>query len=84
MEEMVGVRKLLQSPMTTYKLIWERCTLSAQSQRKGRKNGSFVKSYKLSFSTDESSWSAYREQNIDKAWNNSTLIFSSLFYLFVF
>ena len=36
---MVGVRKLLQSPMTTYKLIWERFTLSAQSQRKGRKMG---------------------------------------------
>ena len=31
------LRKLLQSPMTTYKLIWERFTQSAQSQRKGRK-----------------------------------------------
>ena len=30
------LRKLLQSPMTTYKLIWERFTQSAQSQRKGR------------------------------------------------
>ena len=49
----------------------------------GKKNGSFVKSYKLSFSYDESSWSVYQEQNIDKVWNNSTLIFSGLFNLFV-
>ena len=39
------------------------CAIATQ----GKKNGSFVKSYKLSFSTDESSWSAYQEQNIDKA-----------------
>ena len=56
------------------------CAIATQ----GKKNGSFVKSYKLSFSIDESSWSVYQEQNIDKVWNNSTLIFSSLFYLFVF
>ena len=56
------------------------CAIATQ----GKKNGSFVKSYKLSFSNDESSWSVYQEQNIDKVWNNSTLIFSSLFYLFVF
>ena len=56
------------------------CAIATQ----GKKNGSFVKSYKLSFSYDESSWSVYQEQNIDKVWNNSTLIFSSLFYLFVF
>ena len=56
------------------------CAIATQE----KKNGSFVKSYKLSFSSDESNWSVYQEQNIDKAWNNSTLIFSSLFYLFVF
>ena len=51
------------------------CAIATQ----GKKNGSFVKSYKLSFSIDESSWSVYQEQNIDKVWNNSTLIFSCLF-----
>ena len=49
------------------------CVIATQ----GKKNGSFVKSYKLSFSTDESSWIVYQEQNIDKVWNNSTLISSS-------
>ena len=38
------------------------CAIATQ----GKKNGSFVKSYKLSFSIDESSWSVYQEQNIDK------------------
>ena len=38
------------------------CVIATQ----GKKNGSFVKSYKLSFSTDESSWIVYQEQNIDK------------------
>ena len=38
------------------------CAIATQ----GKKNGSFVKSYKLSFSSDESSWSVYQEQNIDK------------------
>ena len=38
------------------------CAIATQ----GKKNGSFVKSYKLSFSLDESSWSVYQEQNIDK------------------
>ena len=56
------------------------CAIATQ----GKKNGSFVESYKPSFSIDESSSSVYQEQNIDKVWNNSTLIFSSLFYLFVF
>ena len=55
------------------------CAIATQ----GKKNGSFVKSYKLSFSYDESSWSVYQEQNIDKVWNNSTLIFSGPFNLFV-
>ena len=44
------------------------CAIATQ----GKKNGSFVKSYKLSFSTDESSWVVYQGQNIDKVWNNST------------
>ena len=56
------------------------CAIATQ----GKKNGSLVKSYKLSFSTDESSWVVYQEQNIDKAWNNSTLIFSSLIDSFAF
>ena len=38
------------------------CAIATQ----GKKNESFVKSYKLSFSIDESSWSVYQEQNIDK------------------
>ena len=56
------------------------CAIATQ----GKKNGPCVKSYKLSFSIDESSWSVYQEQNIGKVWNNSTLIFFSMFYLFVF
>ena len=56
------------------------CAITTQ----GKKNESFVESYKLSFSSDKSSWSVYQEQNIDKVWNNSTLIFSCLFYLFIF
>ncbi|CAH3162749.1 unnamed protein product, partial [Pocillopora meandrina] len=46
------------------------CAIATQ----GKKNGSFVKSYKLSFSSDESSWSVYQEQNIDKIFQaNSDL-----------
>ena len=38
------------------------CAVATQ----GKKNGSFIKSYKLSFSTDASSWTAYQEQSVDK------------------
>ncbi|CAH3162681.1 unnamed protein product [Pocillopora meandrina] len=38
------------------------CAITTQ----GKKNGSCVKSYKLSFSSDKSSWSVYQEQNTDK------------------
>ena len=43
------------------------CAIATQ----GKKNGSFVKSYRLSFSTDESSRSVCQDQNIDNVWNNS-------------
>ena len=32
----------------------------------GKANGSFIKSYRLSFSTDGTSWTAYKEQNVEK------------------
>ena len=35
----------------------------------GKANGSFIKSYRLSFSTDGTSWTAYKEQNVEKVWN---------------
>ena len=37
MEAWVGVRRLIRSLMTTYKLIWEQFVQSAQWRRKGRK-----------------------------------------------
>ena len=43
------------------------CAIATQ----GKKNGSFVKSYRLSFSTDESSRSVCQDQKIDNVWNNS-------------
>lgn len=38
------------------------CAVATQ----GKKNGSFVKSYKLSFSLDGASWIAYKENDVDK------------------
>ena len=38
------------------------CAVATQ----GKKNGSFIKSYKLSFSIDGTSWTAYQEQSVDK------------------
>ena len=38
------------------------CAVATQ----GKKNGSFIKSYKLSFSTDGTSWTAYQEKSVDK------------------
>ena len=32
----------------------------------GKAKGSFIKSYRLSFSTDGTSWTAYKEQNVEK------------------
>ena len=32
----------------------------------GKANGSFLKSYRVSFSTDGTSWTAYKEQNVEK------------------
>ena len=37
----------------------------------GKANGSFVKSYRLSFSNDGTSWTAYKEQNVEKVWNET-------------
>ena len=45
------------------------CAVATQ----GKKNGSFIKSYKLSFSTDGTSWTAYQEQSVDKVWSNTKL-----------
>ncbi|XP_066023879.1 uncharacterized protein [Pocillopora verrucosa] len=40
----------------------------------GKANGSFVKSYRLSFSNDGTSWTAYKEQNVEKTFGaNSDL-----------
>nr|XP_058944675.1 lactadherin-like [Pocillopora verrucosa] len=40
----------------------------------GKANGSFIKSYRLSFSTDGTSWTAYKEQNVEKIFEaNSDL-----------
>ena len=38
------------------------CAIATQ----GKKNGSFVKSYKLSFSIDESSWSGIRNKTLTR------------------
>lgn len=32
----------------------------------GKANGSYIKSYRLSFSTDGASWTVYKEQNVEK------------------
>lgn len=55
MEAWVGVRRLIRSLMTV-------CAVATQ----GKKDGSFVKSYKLSFSVDEISWNVYQDQLIEK------------------
>lgn len=44
------------------------CAVATQ----GKKNGSFVKSYRLSFTTNGSSWSAYQEKNIDKVFQGNS------------
>ena len=41
------------------------CTVCGVATQ-GKTNGSFRKSYRLSFSTDGTSWTAYKEQNVDK------------------
>ena len=56
------------------------CAVATQ----GKKDGSFVKSYKLSFSVDEISWNVYQDQLIEKVWKSSTLIFSYLFNSVIF
>ncbi|RMX60017.1 hypothetical protein pdam_00019304, partial [Pocillopora damicornis] len=46
------------------------CAVATQ----GKKDGSFVKSYKLSFSVDEISWNVYQDQLIEKIFQaNSDL-----------
>ena len=35
----------------------------------GKANGSFIKSYRLSFSTDGTSWTTYKEENVEKVLN---------------
>ena len=49
----------------------------------GKANGSFIKSYRLSFSTDGTSWTAYKEQNVEKVWNkqDSQFLVRCQFYL---
>ncbi|CAH3160204.1 unnamed protein product, partial [Pocillopora meandrina] len=40
----------------------------------GKANGSFIKSHRLSFSTDGTSWTAYKEKNVEKIFEaNSDL-----------
>ena len=45
----------------------------------GKANGSFIKSYRLSFSTDGTSWTAYKEQNVEKV-QHVTVTFFYLFF----
>ena len=44
------------------------CAVATQ----GKKNGSFTKSYKLSFSTDGVKWMTYQEQHLDKVFYYET------------
>lgn len=43
------------------------CAVSTQ----GKKNGSWVTSYKLKFSTNGVTFTTYQENNTDKVWNKS-------------
>ena len=44
------------------------CAVATQ----GKKNGSYVKSYKLLVSTDGVTWNTYQENNADKVFKGST------------
>ena len=66
METAVGVSSLLKSLITIYRLIWEQGAQYAESPHKERQTDRLYKSYRLSFSTDGTSWTAYKEQNVEK------------------
>ena len=64
----------LQVDMGTVRTV---CAVATQ----GKKNGSYVTSYKLSLSTDGVNWSKYQEGNVDKVgralglWKSSWVVF---------
>ena len=73
METALGVSGLLKSPIAIYRLIWEQGAQYVESPHKktaqGKAQGSFIESYTLSFSTDGTSWTTYKEGNVEKVLN---------------
>ena len=76
-------QKLLQSLMTTYKLIWERFTLSVQSQCKGRKMGHSPKATGFPSPLMKAAAVYIRIKTLITFEIIPALIFSSLFDIFI-
>ena len=66
METAVGFSSLLKSLMTIIQVDMGAGRTVCGVATQGKANGSFIKSYRLSFSTDGTSWTAYKEQNVEK------------------
>ena len=45
------------------------CGVATQGTAQGKAQGSFIESYTLSFSTDGTSWTTYKEGNVAKVLN---------------
>ena len=45
------------------------CGVATQGTAQGKVQGSFIESYTLSFSTDGTSWTTYKEENVEKVLN---------------
>ena len=45
------------------------CGVATQGTAQGKAQGSFIESYTLSFSTDGTSWTTYKEGNVEKVFN---------------
>ena len=45
------------------------CGVATQGTAQGKAQGLFIESYTLSFSTDGTSWTTYKEENVEKVLN---------------
>ena len=45
------------------------CGVATKGTAQGKVQGSFIESYTLSFSTDGTSWTTYKEENVEKVLN---------------
>ena len=79
METAVGVSSLLKSLITIYRLIWEQGAQYAESPHKERQTDRLYTSYRLSFSTDGTSWTAKRRKGITR---DGHFLVRCQFYLF--